>query len=76
MSEGTAKILIVEDEVQLAKFVQLELGYEGYEVIVANDGLSGLMAARDNAPALVQLDWMQPGLTGDARHFTHRQRRH
>ncbi len=64
MSEGTARILIVEDEEKLAKFVQLELGYEGYEVIVANDGLSGLMAARDNEPDLVLLDWMMPGLTG------------
>ncbi len=64
MSEGTARILIVEDEEKLAKFVQLELGYEGYEVIVANDGLSGLMAARDSEPDLVLLDWMMPGLTG------------
>ena len=64
MSDGSAKILIVEDEEKLAKFVQLELGYEGYEVIVANDGLSGLMAARDNEPDLVLLDWMMPGLTG------------
>ncbi len=64
MSEGTAKILIVEDEEKLAKFVQLELGYEGYDVIVANDGLSGLMSIRDNEPDLVLLDWMMPGLTG------------
>ena len=64
MSEDTARILIVEDEEKLAKFVQLELGYEGYEVIVANDGLSGLMAARDSEPDLVLLDWMMPGLTG------------
>lgn len=64
MTEATAKILVVEDEEQLAKFVQLELGYEGYEVTVANDGLSGLMAARDSEPDLVLLDWMMPGLTG------------
>ncbi|MEL6939792.1 MAG: response regulator transcription factor [Cyanobacteria bacterium J06598_1] len=64
MSEGTPKILIVEDEEKLAQFVKLELGYEGYEVIVANDGLSGLMSARDNEPDLVLLDWMMPGLTG------------
>jgi len=64
MSEGTARILVVEDEEKLAKFVQLELGYEGYEVMVANDGLSGLMAARDHEPDLVLLDWMMPGLTG------------
>jgi len=58
------RILIVEDEEKLAKFVQLELGYEGYDVTVANDGLSGLMAARDSEPDLVLLDWMMPGLTG------------
>ncbi|MGB3202355.1 MAG: response regulator transcription factor [Nodosilinea sp.] len=59
-----AHILLVEDEEKLAKFVQLELSYEGYEVSVAHDGLSGLMAARDHAPDLIILDWMMPGLTG------------
>lgn len=59
-----ARILIVEDEEKLAKFVQLELSYEGYEVSVAHDGLSGLMAARDQTPDLIILDWMMPGLTG------------
>ncbi|MBE9159803.1 response regulator transcription factor [Nodosilinea sp. LEGE 06152] len=60
----SARILVVEDEEKLAKFVQLELSYEGYEVSVAHDGLSGLMAARDQAPDLIILDWMMPGLTG------------
>ena len=59
-----ARNLLVEDEEKLAKFVQLELSYEGYEVSVAHDGLSGLMAARDQAPDLIILDWMMPGLTG------------
>ncbi|MEL6381473.1 MAG: response regulator transcription factor [Cyanobacteria bacterium J06626_18] len=58
------KILLVEDEEKLAKFIEMELGYEGYEVTVANDGLSGLMAARDSEPDLVLLDWMMPGLSG------------
>ncbi|MEM9004863.1 MAG: response regulator transcription factor [Cyanobacteria bacterium P01_F01_bin.86] len=58
------KILLVEDEEKLAKFIEMELGYEGYEVTVANDGLSGLMAARDAEPDLVLLDWMMPGLSG------------
>jgi DNA-binding response OmpR family regulator len=57
-------ILMVEDEVKLAQFVQLELTYEGYDVRVANDGLSGLMAARDQTPDLIILDWMMPGLSG------------
>ncbi|MCG8364748.1 MAG: response regulator transcription factor [Pseudanabaenales cyanobacterium] len=60
----TAKILLVEDEEKLARFVELELSYEGYEVMVANDGLSGLMAARDSQPDLIILDWLMPGLTG------------
>ncbi len=58
------RILVVEDEEKLAQFVQLELTYEGYEVSVAHDGLSGLMAARDQPPDLIILDWMMPGLTG------------
>ena len=58
------RILLVEDEEKLAKFVQLELSYEGYEVDVANDGLTGLMTARDKDPDLIILDWMMPGLTG------------
>jgi DNA-binding response OmpR family regulator len=64
MSEGSARILVIEDEEKLAKFVQLELSYEGYEVSVAHDGLSGLMAARDSEPDLILLDWMMPGLSG------------
>jgi two-component system OmpR family response regulator len=59
-----ARILVVEDEENLAKFVQMELSYEGYDVSVAHDGLSGLMAARDQQPELVLLDWMMPGLSG------------
>lgn len=59
-----AKILMVEDEANLAQFVQLELTYEGYEVSVAHDGLAGLMAAREQAPDLIILDWMMPGLSG------------
>ncbi len=60
----TSHILLVEDEIKLAKFVELELGYEGYQVTVAHDGLSGLTAARESHPDLVILDWMLPGLSG------------
>jgi len=59
-----AKILVVEDEAKLAQFVELELKYEGYEVIVAADGLAGLSAARESEPDLIVLDWMLPGVTG------------
>jgi len=60
----SARILVVDDEVKLAQFVQMELQYEGYEVDVAHDGLSGLMTARNVDPDLIILDWMMPGLSG------------
>ena len=36
------KILLVEDEVKLARFVELELQYEGYDVTVCHDGREGM----------------------------------
>ncbi|MEB3178890.1 MAG: response regulator transcription factor [Nostocaceae cyanobacterium] len=60
----TANILLVEDEVKLARFVELELSCEGYKVSVAHDGLTGLTAARETHPDLLILDWMLPGLSG------------
>ena len=59
-----AHILLVEDEVKLARFVELELNSEGYRVSVAYDGMAGLAIARESEPDLVLLDWMLPGLTG------------
>ncbi|MEA5607857.1 response regulator transcription factor [Nodularia spumigena] len=57
-------ILLVEDEVKLARFIELELSYEGYQVSVAYDGLTALTAARELDIDLVILDWMLPGLSG------------
>ncbi|OKH18478.1 response regulator transcription factor [[Limnothrix rosea] IAM M-220] len=58
------KLLLIEDDDNLARFLELELSSEGYGVTVAKDGLSGLMAARENIPDLILLDWMLPGMTG------------
>jgi DNA-binding response OmpR family regulator len=60
----TAHILLVEDEVKLARFVELELSSEGYTVSVAHDGVTGLTLARETTLDLAILDWMLPGLTG------------
>ncbi|MBC6419201.1 MAG: response regulator transcription factor [Prochloron sp. SP5CPC1] len=60
----TAHILVVEDEPQVAQFIELELRYEGYQVTVAHDGISGLAAARELELDLILLDWMLPGLSG------------
>ncbi|MEQ8753213.1 MAG: response regulator transcription factor [Coleofasciculus sp. G1-WW12-02] len=60
----THHILVVEDEAKLAKFIELELQYEGYQVSVAPDGLAGLVKARESQPDLLILDWMLPGVSG------------
>lgn len=57
-------ILLVEDEVKLARFVELELGHEGYGVEKAFDGRTGLELALANEYALILLDVMLPGLSG------------
>ncbi len=44
----SAHILIIEDEPKLAQFIELELKYEGYQVTVANDGFTGMTAARES----------------------------
>lgn len=59
-----AKILIVEDEAKIARFVELELKYEGYEVEIAGDGRTGLDKALHSGADLVLLDIMLPGLSG------------
>lgn len=59
-----ATILLVEDEERLARFIELELSSEGYNISVAHDGLTGLTMARETPPDLLILDWMMPGMTG------------
>ena len=59
-----SKILIVEDEVKIARFLQLELEHEGYEVNAAHDGRSGLALCESWKPDLLILDLMLPELSG------------
>lgn len=59
-----AKILIVEDESKIARFLELELKHEGYEVIIAADGRTGLEKATKENVDLIILDIMLPGLSG------------
>ena len=58
------RILIVEDEEKLARFVELELTHEGYRVEKAFDGRSGLSMAEAQDYDLLLLDVMLPGLSG------------
>jgi DNA-binding response OmpR family regulator len=59
-----AKILIIEDEEKIARFIELELGFEGYETVKAFDGRTGLELAETGEFDLVLLDIMLPGLSG------------
>ena len=59
-----AHILIVEDEEKIARFVELELVHEGYEVTKCGDGREALDLAVNNTYDLILLDIMLPGLNG------------
>ncbi len=58
------RILVVEDEKQIAKILKIELEYEGYEVVVAYDGKSGLQSALNEKLDLILLDVMLPEMNG------------
>jgi len=58
------KILVIEDEMDIADLVALHLRREGFEPVLANDGITGLHLARTEAPALILLDLMLPGMDG------------
>jgi DNA-binding response OmpR family regulator len=60
----SARILLIEDEEKLARFVELELTYEGYEVAKAFDGRRGLELAESGGFDLVLLDIMLPEISG------------
>lgn len=59
-----SRILIVEDERKIARFLELELQHEGYEVETAGDGRTGLDKALNWKPDLIILDLMLPELSG------------
>jgi len=58
------RVLVIDDEPGIVDFIELGLGYEGYDVLVASDGKSGLKLALSESPDLIILDLMLPGLNG------------
>ena len=58
------KILVIEDEADILEVTQYNLTREGYRVSTSRDGEEGLARARRDAPDLVILDLMLPGLDG------------
>lgn len=64
MSDAKCKVMIVEDDATIARFVELELAHAGYEVFKFSDGESALDAIDGIQPDLMLLDLMLPGIDG------------
>ena len=64
VSRVLVKILVVEDDPRIARFVRRGLEAEGYAVDVADHGEDGLEACRSNGYTVVILDRMLPGMDG------------
>lgn len=60
----SARITVVEDEEALGALLEYNLTKEGYEVKLCTDGDEGLMSLQEEAPDLLILDWMLPGVSG------------
>jgi len=61
---GKSKILLIEDEEDIAALIELQAEISGYELIVETNGNSGLLAVAREKPDIVILDLMLPGLSG------------
>ncbi len=64
MDKSTTKVLVVEDESKLARFMELELEHEGYKVIIAEDGKEAIDKYFSEGPDIILLDLMLPQLNG------------
>lgn len=58
------RILVIDDEPDFVKVVQLRLEAAGYEVLVAFDGIQGVRTAHQEKPDLIILDIMMPAMHG------------
>src|SRR3979490_669612 len=58
------RILIVDDEPEMLRGLEDNLQFEGYQTVTAGDGRKGLALALSEAPDLILLDVMMPGMSG------------
>lgn len=58
------KVLLIEDEINMARFIELELQHEGFNTTVADDGRVGLELALQEDWDIILLDIMLPSLNG------------
>ncbi|PZR04931.1 MAG: DNA-binding response regulator [Archangium gephyra] len=64
MSETKLRILVVEDDLSILTGLSMSLRFEGYEVLQAQDGKTGLQKVIDERPDLLVLDVMLPQMNG------------
>jgi DNA-binding response OmpR family regulator len=60
----TTRILVVDDEPRILRFVSLSLSSQGFDVAVASSGEEGLVMARSHDPDVMILDILMPGMDG------------
>ena len=64
MADAKTRILVVEDDLSILTGLSINLRHEGYEIVQAQDGERALQLAIDDAPDLLVLDVMLPGVNG------------
>ncbi|GAA2393234.1 hypothetical protein GCM10010170_106340 [Dactylosporangium salmoneum] len=57
-------ILVVDDDVDIARFIEVNLNLEGFGTLLAHDGATALALIQEHQPALAVVDWMMPQLDG------------
>lgn len=62
--DATKKVVVIEDEPILIKALNIELQSQGFEVLSATDGESGLELVKNSSPSLVLLDILMPRMSG------------
>jgi DNA-binding response OmpR family regulator len=59
-----ARILVIDDDSDIAALVHLKLELDGHSVMTEQDGTSGLARAQKERPDVLIVDWTLPGLSG------------
>ncbi|MDZ4168743.1 MAG: response regulator transcription factor [Coriobacteriia bacterium] len=64
MDETGSKVLVVEDDATIARFVELELLHAGFQVMKVGEGNAAILAVEEFEPDVIVLDLMLPGIDG------------
>lgn len=64
MSSDHPKVLLVEDEPAQREVLSYNLSSEGFDVVTAADGDEAILLIQEEAPDIIVLDWMLPGISG------------